>query len=73
MKKRTYYMHTLDGKPGCFLGGQICFAQQEGKPNKLRESLKQIRKEQEASDKYRAEQGYDNDDVEMGYCRFTLP
>ena len=48
--KRTYYMHTLNGRPAVFCEGQgVCFASFYGKPNRLARSLKQIRAEQAAS------------------------
>jgi hypothetical protein len=52
------YLHTLDGKPATFDGFQICFASRFGKPNKLADSLKQIKKERAISIKNREERGY---------------
>ena len=57
------YMHTLDGYPATFDGYQICYAAYYGKPNKLCESLKQIRQEQEISRRNRKADGFDNSSV----------
>ncbi len=71
MKVKTYYLHTIDRRPGTFDGNQICFATFYGKPNKLATSLKQIRAEQKASREYRARRGFD-DSFEYGYRRYSL-
>ncbi len=57
----TKYMHTLNGKPASFFGGeQICFAGDRGGKIKLVNSLKQIRKEQKITKKFREKMGWDD-------------
>lgn len=55
---KTYYMHTINGFPGIFSDGQICYAAYYGKPNRLQASLKDIRKQQRQSRKYRESKGW---------------
>lgn len=51
----TYYLHTLDGRPACFVPGQgICFIMKYDRNPIVATSLKQIRKEQRDDDKIRA-------------------
>ena len=75
--KKTYYIHTLEGLPAEFSGQQIVFASFFGKSNKLCRDLKQIRKEQRLSEKWRAQQGWSNrrnvDDMSIGYRRYETP
>ena len=71
-KARSYYMHTIDGKPGTFSDGQVCFATHFGAPNELRSSLAEIRAEQRKSHQNREKWGFDNDS-ELGYVRVCLP
>ena len=70
-KPKTYYLHTLDGQPADFSGEQVCYAVHYGKPNKLATSLKQIRREQQASREYRERIGFEND-CEYGYRRYSI-
>ena len=63
------YMHTLDGRPAAFDGYQVCYAAYYGKPNKLCESLKQIRQEQKISHKNRKADGLDNFNV-LSHLRY---
>ena len=63
------YMHTLNGKPATFDGYQVCYATFYGKPNKLVNSLRQIRREQQISIRNRLRDGFDNDFV-YGHLRY---
>lgn len=54
-KTKTYCMHTIDGRPAFFAGNQICFVLRTRKPHKLAKDLKQIRREQKLTIKYRSE------------------
>lgn len=62
---RKLYMHTLDGKPAYFDGEQIVYAelrdhwQDDYSVCVLRTSVDQIRKDQEASRKYREKSRWD--------------
>lgn len=73
--RKRYYIHTLNGRPAFFDGEQICYAskyQREG--NVASTSLKQIRREQIKSSKWRYEMfGENGMKHEYGYVRFTLP
>jgi hypothetical protein len=56
-KTLTMYMHTLNGKPAYFAGKQVVFALQGGSTRTqmpLARSLAQIRREQQASARWRA-------------------
>jgi len=70
----TKYMHTIDGMPAYFEeGGQICHMAHYGKANPLADSLKQIRREQKTSVKYRCEElGVDEDGTKYGYRRVAV-
>jgi len=68
--KTKYYIHTLDGQPATFDGGQVCFASYYGEPNRLATSLKQIREEQQASKTLRRSEGSE-DACEYGYRRYA--
>lgn len=73
-KPKTYYMHTIDGRPAFFAGDQVCFMNFYGKPSKLALSLKQIRKEQAKSREYRQSIGFsdDHDRYRLGYRRVCV-
>ena len=66
------YIHTIDGKPAMFDGDQICFARHYGPGNKPCYSLKEIRRQQEATFKYREERGYTYKVGEYGYIRYRI-
>ena len=58
---KTYYLHLINCEPAQFDGEQIVFATIRGNnPVKLCSSLKQIRREQNHSSKWRKENGYSN-------------
>lgn len=59
-KQKSYYMHTIDGKPATFDGNQICYATYFGKANDLCSSLAQIHREQQASIRFRRLHGLDD-------------
>ena len=59
MRKTKYYMHTLDGKPACYDGDQICFMTHGTPLSRFPTSLAQVRQEQKSSDEWRQKQGYD--------------
>lgn len=50
------YMHTINGKPAQFTGGQICFA--PWKITRFAKDLRQIRREQDATKQYRKDRNY---------------
>lgn len=70
-KRITLYMHTIDGRPAqYFPGEQVCFA--DWRPvSRFAASLRQIRKEQDASAAWRREQGFDEGGV-RGYVRLRI-
>lgn len=58
---RTWYMHTLDGRPATYVPGtQICFVDGRHKA-RLVPSLAQIRRERRASGEWRERRGYRDD------------
>jgi len=65
------YLHTINGEPAVFDGWQICFASFHGKPNKLADSLAQIKKEQKVSTDNRASKGFKTVLGEYGYFRYN--
>jgi hypothetical protein len=73
MGTRTMYMHTLDGKPACMDrdGTQIVFARGRYRA-RLVDSLREIRREQRQSVKWRMEQGF-NIDFRHGYVLVEVP
>ena len=70
---KTFYLHTIDGKPGCFSGDQICFLPFHGKAYELATSLSQIRKEQEATKRYRLKNGWLFVSRRYGHRRVAIP
>lgn len=73
--RKSYYIHTLNGKPAFFDGDQICYAtiyQRAG--NVACKSLQQIRREQVKSERWRYEMfGEQATRHQYGYVRFTVP
>jgi hypothetical protein len=63
------YMHTIDGKPAMFDGWQIVYATFYGKPNILRNSLKEIKADQAASNKNRLAAGFSGNS-KLSYLRY---
>lgn len=75
-KARTYYLHTLDGRPAYFNGQQIASATPGGYVRRgqwLCSSLKEIREQREASRKWRAQQGFSDHGWTLGYVRVHVP
>jgi len=66
----NYYMHTINGRPAVYRGGQICYA--IIRANVLVGSLKKITQQQAASVKWRQEQGYRNR-FEYGHVLVKTP
>ena len=62
---KTKYMHIINGKPGRFSGEQICYAGVKNFKIRLVGSLKQIRKEQKLSKKFRKSMKWE--DTEYSY------
>jgi hypothetical protein len=54
--RRTYWMHTIDGRPAAFDGYQICYWWPGAK---LATSLKQIKRECVLTEKWRLRMGLD--------------
>lgn len=71
---KTYYMHTINDTPAFMSENdeQICYMSFYGKPNPLAESLKQIRREQQATIRYRKQCGFKNDKDKYGYRRVCV-
>jgi hypothetical protein len=72
---KTYYLHTLDGETAFFDGDQIVFAAPGGlhrNQQKLCTSLRQIRREHEASCRWREAQGFE-EHTEHDYIRVVVP
>ena len=55
MKKKKYYLHTIDGHPAAFKDTQICYGWHR---MPLASSLKQIREEQKKTLVYRTRKGF---------------
>lgn len=69
---KRVYMHTLDGKPAQYLPGQqVQFAPRT--ISRFAESVRQIRKEQIASEAWRAKRGLDVGIFRHGYISVRLP
>lgn len=65
------YMHTINGYPARFLGDQIYYAYYK-KPTALADSLKQIKKEQIASKKFRRGKGWSDCEWQYGYFQIEV-
>ncbi len=65
------YMHTIDGRPATFDGYQICFATFYGPANVLADSLRQIRREQQATLRNRKRDRLDVEVGDYGYFRYS--
>jgi hypothetical protein len=64
------YMHTINGRPGSYDGEQICYATRSS-PVKLHETLRQIRRQEVMSKKFRTSKGFDNT-AQYGYQRVLV-
>lgn len=67
MKK--YYMHTIDGHPAMFRGGQICFLNNRSR-YVLRHSLEVIKDDLKHTVEWRKKQGFKTDPSRFGYVMF---
>ena len=71
---RVVYMHTLDGRPAQYWPGeQVAFADDRRGVSRFADSLKQIRREERASERWRRSKGFDETSFEYGYVRVRLP
>lgn len=68
----SLYMHTLNGQPAAWDGLQIAYASFYGDANPLCRDLKQIRREQKASLRWREKMGFHND-FTHGHIRVSIP
>lgn len=69
MKKA--YLHTINGHPAWFAGGQICYLNNKvRKP--LRDSLAEIKADQKATIEWRAKQGFETDVSSYDYRMFYV-
>ena len=72
---KTYYMHTINGKPAFWSedDGQICYMDAFGKASLLSESLRQVRLEQKATIAHRKACGFHEDEKDKyGYRRVCV-
>lgn len=70
----TFYMHTIDDRPGFFNGNQICFAIVRGNGKacqRLVATLDQIRAEQKLSVRFRNSFGWEI--PRYDYVKVVLP
>lgn len=72
---KTYYMHTLNGRPAFFGTNQICYMMPGDKAFHLVSSLKQIKQEQKITICFRESKNYTKNDLDLvyGYLKVTLP
>jgi hypothetical protein len=73
VKTKTMYMHTLRGEPGHFVQGQICYAKNGTALSELLVgSLREIRRQQQDSIRFRRLRGFDSDVNEYSYLRVKV-
>ena len=65
------YIHTIEGKPATFDGYQICYATYYGKPNVIRESLAEIKRDRETTKRNRARDGFPVEMKKYRHFRFA--
>ena len=70
---KSYYMHTINGRPATFDGTQIVFMNFYGKPNKVYRSLKEIRRHERRALAYRSNYLVSPTPGKYGYFRVGLP
>lgn len=74
MKYRTIYMHTLGGQAAFYeKNRQVCYISGNGRVIHFPQTLKALRAEWKASEKWRSSQGYGESRVKHGYLRIRLP
>lgn len=73
-KRKTKYMHILNGQPASFCETQICFAGlgQYGQPIKMCDSLDDLRAEQKASEEWRESEGLELNGDTLEYIKVAL-
>lgn len=72
-KSRVVYIHTLDGQPAEYdPGEQVCYLGRNPLTRFAR-SLRQLRREQQASVAWRWANGMDGGYAVLGYFRLRLP
>ena len=64
------YIHTIKNRPAYFDGRQIVYIRRYGKKPAAANSLKQIRREQELSRKFRISQGFSDDPNKYSYALY---
>lgn len=69
--KTVKYMHTLGGEPATYDGTQVCYTV-PSRPICLADSLRQIRTEQKASDRWRAKHGFGPSNGQYSYRRVRI-
>lgn len=66
------YLHLLSGQPAkYYLGQQICFMK-DGESLVFCDSLRQLRREQRDSARWREERGYSDYSADYGYLRVRV-
>ena len=65
------YIHTIEGKPATFDGFQICFATYYGTPNIIRETLAEIKRDRETTQRNREREGFPVEMKKYGHFRFA--
>lgn len=71
MPTDTRYMHTIDRQPAFYDGNQIVFA--SGVVKQTASTIRQIRREQRATRRWRRDQGYSLEVGQLGYVRVEMP
>ena len=72
MKKRTVYIHTLNNEPAAFDGERVCYYGYYGPAPNVAESLRQIRREQQASKRWYRSRGLNEDGWTYGHKRYSV-
>lgn len=68
------YMHLIDGEPANYVKNQqiVRVNNSKRKPIRLVESLEQVRREQQASDRWRNDQGFSVDSSIYSYAKVLV-
>lgn len=67
--KSYKYMHTIEWRPGFYDGQQVCYASRS--PIPLLDSLKEIRRQQRASNWWRRKRGW-AENSNLGYVKVAV-
>lgn len=70
--KKKAYLHTINGHPARYIEGTQIVYLITAAHNVLRSSLKEIRADQRATEKWRKQQGFRADAGRYGYRMFYL-